>query len=91
MSQGKRNHSICGVRLDCNSEDNILKNVLIICSGGYESGVGGFLLLAIPVAEYSPHFFRLDDETLKIGRFKTTQINLKNPCPLNPFRFAVEC
>jgi hypothetical protein len=47
VSKGKIKHSICGIRLARSSEGNILKNVLIIRSRGYESGVDDFLLLAI--------------------------------------------
>ena len=46
VSQGKNSHNICGVRLDCGPEGNILKNVLIIRSGGHESWAGDFLFLA---------------------------------------------
>jgi hypothetical protein len=45
VSQGKRNHNICDIRLDCGSEGNILKKVLIIRLVGYESRAGYFPLL----------------------------------------------
>jgi hypothetical protein len=73
VGQGKSNRNICDIRLDCSSEGNILKNVLIICSGGYESGVCNFLLLAINLIIAAYIHLSLRFVSLKEYEVQTTQ------------------
>ena len=54
----ERNLTMRSVSLDFGSEGNIPKNVLIICSGGYESGEGDFLVRVI----FNDHRKSISDE-----------------------------
>ena len=50
MSQGKRNHNICGVKLDCGSEGNILNNYQVVLDV-YVSVAGVNLILDLSTCQ----------------------------------------